>query len=58
MKIFKWARQVLAIELNINLKERLKQKKQYLKMSDKGMALVVEWKQTVNYLISIFLRLI
>ncbi len=51
----KWARQVLTIELNVSLKQRLKQKKQYEKETENGeKILVVRWIKDVNLKLQIF----
>lgn len=44
-----WARQVLIIEQNIAVKERLKQQKKYAHVLLNGdKTFMVRWKQTVN----------
>lgn len=45
---FKWAKQVLTIEQNVQIKERLKQQKKYASTLRNGeKAFIVRWKQTV-----------
>ena len=53
VKIFwknKWAKQVLTIEQNVTIKERLKQQKKYANTLSSGeKAFIVRWKLTVNF---------
>jgi hypothetical protein len=51
IKLTKWAKQVLCIEQNVPIKERLKHQAKYASILDNGKkAFIVRWKITVRNL--------